>query len=283
MSIRLRIVYSSLTGAIGALAAWFTLDILFNVQITNPYLDAIITGTVLGVFIGVGVNGYLGLMEFKILPLVKGIAVGFLAGLFGGGAGLLLAEFLYEMLGGETLPRILGWMVFGMLLGIADGILALSLRRILYAAAGGFLGGLVGGTTFSLLAGATDLPYTSRALGFTFIGLLTGLFIGLVPNLLKYAWLKVVSSGRNVGKERIADKRRIVLGSSSGCDLPLYGDLSIAPRHAEIIQDKGQYILRPIGAAPILVRGLPVYQHILEHEDEFQIGTETILFRRRKP
>jgi hypothetical protein len=281
MSLLLKTVYSMLTGALGALFAWFVLDVLLQIQPASPFADALLNGAVVGVCVGVAVNGFNGLMEFQLLPLVKGVVIGFTAGLLGGAFGLALGELLYSLSGGSNLVRVLGWMVFGLSLGLADGILALSLRRILFAGLGGLLGGLLGGIFFSLLSSLSDLPFTSRALAFAILGGSVGLFVGLVPSALKDAWLKVVTSGRNEGKERIVDKPRLVIGSSTASDFSLYGDARIASRHAEILREGSQYILRPVGDAPVVVKDQRIHRYPLENEDTFQLGGETIIFRRK--
>jgi hypothetical protein len=281
MSLNLRIVYFSLTGALGALAAWFVLDVILDLQPASPYMDALLNGALIGVAIGVAVNGFNGIMEFKVWPVVRGVLVGLAGGLLGGALGLLLGEFFYQTLGNNDAFRILGWAIFGFFLGLVDGVLALSPRRMLYAGAGGLLGGLLGGIVFSLLARYSDLPNTARALGFALLGALTGLFIGLLPTMLRNAWLKVISSGRNEGKEILVDKKRVVIGADARCELALYGDPGIAGQHAEIQQNAGQFILKPLGQSRVIMEDRLVSQHSLQDEDTFQVGQETLIFRKK--
>ena len=279
MSLSLRTIYFTLTGAIGALAAWFLMDVLLQFQPASPYLDALVNGAIIGICVGAAVNGFAGLMEFKVWPVVRGGLLGMAGGLLGGLAGLLLGEVFYEVLGTSSWLRIVGWMIFGMLLGVVDGLLARSGRRMLYAGLGGLLGGLFGGLAFYLLSRYAELSGAARAVGFTLLGGLTGLFVGLVPVMLRDAWLKVTSSGRNEGKERLVDRPRIVIGSDSRCDLPLYDDPAIAPRHAEIHHEKSQYVLKPLAGSIVIMGDQQVQSRVLQNEDIFQIGRETIIFR----
>ena len=281
MSLSLRTVYFTLTGALGALAAWFVLDVLLQIQIDNPYLDSALNGALVGLAVGVAINGFAGLIEFKIRPVVRGIMIGLTAGLIGGALGLLLGELLYQQLGQSDYLRILGWAIFGFFLGLADGILARSPRRILYAGLGGLLGGLLGGITSFLLWRFSDLPNTSRALGYTLLGALVGLFIGLLPTVLRNAWLKVISSGRNEGKERLIDKKRIIIGSEARCDLPLYGDPGVDGQHAVIEAQGGQFVLRPLEDSIVVMNDHRITQRVLQNEDQFQVGDETLIFRKR--
>ena len=281
MSLTLKTIYSTLTGALGALAAWFMLDGLLELRPESVFADALLNGALVGLCIGAAVSGFAGLMEFKIPPFVRGLGVGLIAGLIGGSIGLLAGEVLYQITGGSVLMRIVGWATFGVSIGLADGALVLSRRRALYAGIGGLLGGALGGGAFSLLARLSDLPNTSRALGFALLGAFVGLLVGLVPIVLRKAWVKVVSSGRNEGKERLVDKHRIVIGADERCDLPLYGDPQVNEKHAEIVQEGGRFTLKPVGGALVLVNGQPVARQQLGNEDQFQVGEQKLLFRQR--
>lgn len=285
MSLSLRIIYFTLTGALGALAAWFVLDVVLQIQIDDPYQDSALNGAMVGLAVGIAINGFAGLIEFKFWPVMRGILIGMTAGLAGGALGLLFGELLYQQFGQSNILRIVGWAIFGLFLGLADGLLARSPRRILYAGLGGLLGGLMGGIASLLLWRFTDLPNTSRALGYALLGALVGLFIGLLPtvlrNALSYASLKVISSGRNEGKERLIDKTRILIGSNARCDLPLYGDPEIAEQHAVIEQLGGQFVLQPLGDSIVAINDHSVTQSVLQNEDQFQIGSETLIFRKK--
>ena len=92
MSRTLKIIYAALTGALGALLAWFILDVLLVQHPENVCLEAALNGTVGGLCIGVVVNGFSGLMAFKLQSIVKGTVIGGFASLFGGALGLAAGE-----------------------------------------------------------------------------------------------------------------------------------------------------------------------------------------------
>jgi hypothetical protein len=281
MSLTLKTIYSTLTGALGALAAWFVLDGLLELRPESVFADALLNGALVGLFIGAAVSGFAGLMEFKIYPFLRGLGVGLIAGLIGGAIGLLAGEVLYQITGGSVLMRIVGWATFGVSIGLADGALALSFRRALYAGIGGLLGGALGGGAFSLVARFLDLPNTSRSLGFCLLGAFIGLLVGLVPVMLSSAWIKVISSGRNEGKERLVDKKHLVIGAGERCDLPLYGDSQVNDKHAEIVQESGRFTIKPVGGALVLVNGQPIARKQLQNEDQFQVGAQRLIFRQK--
>src|SRR4029078_5476741 len=133
------------------------------------------------------------------------------------------------------------------------------------------LGGLVGGFVFDLLAhgavpitaaagasGVRDVGGPSRMVGVTLIGALTGFFIGLVEELLKQAWVKVLA-GRNEGKDFILYKAVNILGRDERSDVPLFGDTGVAVQHAAIRADGRRHVLLAADTpAGTVVNGQPV-------------------------
>jgi len=95
----------------------------------------------------------------------------------------------------------------GTMLGAGVGISTLRMPNLLKGAIGGWVGGLVGGVLFdplgSLMAsGIGSEGLASRFIGLCSIGLAIGLFIGLVQELTKAAWLTVEQGrlkGGNIG------------------------------------------------------------------------------------
>ncbi len=279
MSLRLKAFYCSIVGAWGGLLAWAILDLVFRLEMANPLLDAILNGLVVGVCIGVLVSGFIGLMEGKAGPIINGVRSGLGMGLLGGVVGLLMGELLFQLMDRQMIGRMLGWAVFGLGIGMSEGLAHRSARGMLHGSLGGLLGGALGGVAFMSIRQTLERPTTARAWGFAILGAFVGLFMGLVPILLKTAWLKVVSSGRDEGKERIVEKAVTTIGRNDACDLGLYGDASILPIHAEIRQEQGQFVLHPLG--PVTVNGQPVDQRILQGEERIQLGTSEVLFKRR--
>ena len=279
MSLNLKTFYSALVGAWGALLGWAALDLLLGLEMEEALLDALVNGLLVGGGIGLLVGALEGAMEAKLRPLLKGAALGLVLGLLGGAAGLVLGELSFQLLGENAVGRVLGWTLFGLGVGMSEGVAHRSTRRLLHGSLGGLLGGLLGGVAFTAARQLLERPTTGRAWGYTLLGGLVGLFIGLVPALLKSAWLKVVSSGRDEGRERIVEKGVTTIGSSDVCDLGLYGDPSILPVHAEVRQERGEFILYPKG--PVTVNEQPVGQHVLQDEDRIGLGAVRVRFRKR--
>ena len=133
-------------------------------------------------------------------------------------------------------------------------------------------------------SGVHDAGGPSRALGFTAIGAATGFFIGVVDELLKQAWVKVLA-GKNEGKDFILSKPMNILGRDERSDVPLYGDASVGAQHAAIRADGKRHVLIDAGTPTgTVVNGQPVApgaELLLRDGDMIQIGTHRILFREK--
>jgi pSer/pThr/pTyr-binding forkhead associated (FHA) protein len=120
--------------------------------------------------------------------------------------------------------------------------------------------------------------------GFTLIGGLTGFFIGLVEELLKQAWVKVLA-GRNEGKDFILYKSMNLLGRDERCDVPLFGDPAVAVQHAAIRADgRRHFLLAADTPSGTLVNGqvaAPQTEVMLRDGDMIQIGAHRILFHEK--
>ncbi len=156
---------------------------------------------------------------------------------------------------------------------------------------GGFVGGLLGGTAYEVGYGLNFSSLFCRLLALVATGALAGFFVGLVQNLLKQAWIRVVL-GRGEGKEYLLAKPVTTLGRSELADIGLFGDPSIAPTHAAIesLPAQNRHRLRAVMEspkrgtefAPPLVNGQPVAgEQWLADGDTIQIGKRTLLFQEK--
>jgi len=293
MSLRLKTLYNALVGAWGGLLAWLLLDLLierlFGVRLTNVWLDASLNGAIVGMCIGALVSGFGGLAAARFLLLARGLIVGLFTGVLGGVLGLLAGQAAFQLggiLSAEVLVRgmfrALGWAIFGAGIGVAEGVMTLSPKRFLFGGLGGVIGGFAGGILFALIERVLNLQLFNRALGFAILGACIGLFVGLIPDLLKEAWLKVVSSGRNEGSEFLLDKQVNTIGSAERRDVALFGDNAIAPKHAEIRQESGQFVLHALAGQRVEVDDRPATRVALQDGARVRIGATKMVFRRRK-
>lgn len=289
MSLQLKTLYNALVGAWGGFSAWIVLDVILRLNPTNVWLDAAMNGALVGMFISALVSGFGGVMERRAWRVARGLLVGCITGIIGGIFGLLAGEAAYQIGRGldssdllRDLFRAIGWAIFGVGIGVAEGVVTFSTKRFVFGGLGGLVGGLVGGIAFTFVTRVSNLQLANRALGFALLGAFIGFFVGLIPDLLKNAWLKVISSGRNEGKEFLLDKQANVIGSADNCDVGLYGDPAIARKHAEIRQEDGQFTLHVQPGQTMLVNNAPMTQQaILQNGNEIRVGNVKLVFRRK--
>ena len=241
--------------------------------------------------------------------LVTGGVVGLIGGFLLGSVGYSIGSVIFSVLGGTETPsavgflqnvvaRGFGWAPLGLGIGAGAALSTLSPKRIGQGAVGGFLGGFFGGIVFDFASFLSAVPQTivanrpidvggpGRAIGFTAIGALTGFFIGLVQELMKDAWVKVLA-GRNEGRDFQLDKPVNILGRDERCTVPLFGDPSVGVQHAAIQLDtrtKRRTIVDAGTPSGTIVNGQqipPGGQVLLQDGDMIQVGSHRILFREK--
>lgn len=175
--------------------------------------------------------------------------------------------------------RAIAWAVFGAAAGVIYGIIDRSGKKIGYGALGGAIGAAVGGVIFDPISFATHGGASSRAVGFALLGLATGVAMGLVESALKDRWL-YVTSGPLAGKQFILYKPQTVIGSTQSCDIYLFKDPEILPRHAVLMQ-KGSH-MQLTAEGPVYLSGQPVRgARMLESGAIVQVGRYKFRYQER--
>jgi len=206
-------------------------------------------------------------------------------GALGGLLGLVIGEFFFNRFGGGVVPRALGWGLFGMLVGISDGVANRMPVKIRYGILGGLLGGLIGGSTYECLVamfrGGAALSWGS-AIGLVILGACIGFLVSLVEVLLRKAWLFFLT-GRLEGQTRTLDSSRPhTLGSDPGCTIVLPNDPSVAAIHAEIVFENGGFQVRARDGQVVVRRDgydQAVTAHVLAPGDRVLLGDCRMIFR----
>jgi pSer/pThr/pTyr-binding forkhead associated (FHA) protein len=295
-----KLFYMMVFGAVGGVLAWFVNEpfISDDIRRTGDWGEIARFGSTSGLLIGAMIGLATGLSLGTGKHVLRAVALGAGVGAIGGWVGVTIGQIIFGVLG-ATIPiagliggRILGWSAFGALIGLSEGLIARSPKRMRNGLLGGAIGGALGGALFDFLAftigsvfgfalraeGEAGAP--SRAVGLTLIGAGIGLFIGLLEWLTRAAWVRVLY-GRNEGKDYPIDRDGAYLGRDELADVPLRGDPQVAPRHAEIRMDGGGYVLVPL--APMAVNGQPVSAPVeLRDGDLLQIGSFQVQFQLRE-
>jgi len=295
-----KLFYLMVFGAVGGVLAWFVNEPFMNDDIrrTVDWGELARFGSTSGLLIGAMIGLATGLSLGTGKHIIRAVGLGAGVGAIGGWVGVTIGQILFGVLGatvpllGLIVGRILGWSAFGALIGVSEGLIARSPKRMRNGLLGGAIGGALGGALFDFLAftigsvfgfalraeGEAGAP--SRAVGLTLIGAGIGLFIGLLEWLTRAAWVRVLY-GRNEGKDYPIDRDGAYLGRDELADVPLRGDPQVAPRHAEIRMDGGGYVLIPL--APMAVNGQPVGAPVeLNDGDLLQIASFQAQFQLRE-
>ena len=240
-----------IAGAIGGFLGWFLQEMLIphqaikdvltgnciTVEMTMGQTRLLIfcVGGLIGLFLG-AVDA---IVEGRSKRLAEGMAIGAISGVVLGAIGYYIGGIIYGLLGGsdnhqatasifaysrQVIARSFGWAFMGIGVGIGASLQTRTSRRILNGAIGGFLGGFAGGFMFEIAASLISVPKAAltavecqevggpgRMIGFVAIGACAGFFIGLMEELLKQAWVKVLA-GKNEGKDFILAKPMNLLG-----------------------------------------------------------------------
>ena len=184
-------------------------------------------------------------------------------------------------MGTKSLLQIVGWTIFGVLLGVATGAPKKSIVAIRNAAIGGMLGGIVGGILFVLIGKEMggENPVVSLAIGMTTLGASIGLLIAVVEGALS-AVLKI-TSGIYEGREMLIVHAAVTVGRDEVHDEYIGGDSSIVARHAEIQKSGNSHTITPLNGS-VSVNSQPidgVFQ--LSNGDIITLGKTNMMYRWR--
>jgi hypothetical protein len=267
MSFRSFIYYCALCGGWAALLGWL---LGRGLAPTAVIPEAAIKGMWLGIFVALALGlvdavSAVSLSQVGKVALRTGTAtaVGCLGGLLGG----LLGQALFSWTD-LSLFLIIGWTVTGLLVGASVGSFEMlvsllrkedvsgALRKVRNGLLGGGVGGLLGGILFLLLRGIwnglfsgrpIDRMWSPSAIGFVALGTCIGLLMGLTQVFLRVAWVRV-EAGFRAGRELLLSRAETIIGRAESCDIGLFGDSGVDPRHALILLQNGRYLLADTGS-----------------------------------
>jgi Inner membrane component of T3SS, cytoplasmic domain len=274
----------ALAGALGALfGLYLYVELVRAESIGSVYLRDALAGILIGGSLGVFLNGYSPIRDGAYLKLAHAVTWGALAAALGGAVGLVVGEVVIGVLRGGLLGRALSWSVLGLGIGLGQGLADRSRQRLAYGLIGGGLGGFVGGFLFEslrlLLGNRFDL---SQAVGIVILGFGLGLCLALVEQVLRRAWVQVLS-GRQEGHIYLLARPRCRLGLDERAEIGIFGDPAVARRHAEIEATPQGYVLHqlaPQNATRINARAI-IGPSPLHDGDRIELGRTLLVFRQR--
>ena len=297
--------YLAVWSAVGAFVGWLIMEPFMDDNDRSLSLSSIMFFPVVAAFIGLFLGAAEGIMCRNAMRAMVSGTIGLAVG-FGGALVLWLpTEILYTFMvslsatfqrdpqrgamptGGialliQVMGRAVAWALASCPAGLGQGIALREKKVIINGLVGGILGGMLGGILFDpialvLTSADGQAPY-SRAVGFVCIGLMVGLFVGLVEGWTKTAWL-IMRKGPLAGKQFIMFKDTTILGSSPKAEIYLFKDDAIEPRHAVIYNRGGRFEIEdketPDGT---YVNGIPVKRQMLQHGDQIVMGQTVLEF-----
>ncbi|MFC1582715.1 FHA domain-containing protein, partial [Planctomycetota bacterium] len=300
------VFYYSMAACIGAMIVWGIQEPYFDDGAGGiPYLsDYLLFGPVAGA-IGLFIGMAYGISNRNFIKAVYCGVIGLGIGL----AATLLTTFMAEMVYGTLLQlavamsgvrppfpenfqltgiaffilicgRGLGWSLVSIGSGFGLGVALKSKKLMFNGVVGGMIGGLLGGFLFDpvsrFLCTDPGNAALSRAIGIGAVGLLVGLFTGLIENASKEAWF-IMQKGVLAGKQFVLFKSPTVIGSSPKAEIYLFKDAAIQPRHAEVLKSGAKYVLKTVSAdSEVFVNGRAIDSTILQNGDIISMG-ETVL------
>jgi hypothetical protein len=281
----MRLYYYGVLGAIGGVIGWQASNILGLSFTGSVYASEIVVGALIGFFIGLMIGLAEGLFTRNLLLAVRGGLFSGLLGMVGGAVGLPLAEALFQVLGGQTWARAIGWGFFGLLIGLIAG--ATSGSQIWKGALGGLLGGVFGSLMLDAARTALSDPLLGKAAGLLLMGASVGVFIALIVFLLSKAWLEV-TSGKLKGAEFILDKFMRSGGPSAfiGSDalkadivLP---DPDVAPQHAMLKGSGSHFNLKDISLSGTFLNNQRIEQATLRNQQKIRVGNTQLVYHEKR-
>lgn len=205
------------------------------------------------------------------------------------GAVVEVTSFYPSQLKGDSAPeqnsgsifQIIGWALFGLLLGVGTGAPKYSLVAMRNAAIGGVLGGLLGGVLFVLITDTVgqSAPMVGRLIGMIVLGTLIGVMIAIVESALSAA-LKFIS-GPFEGRELLIVRPEFTLGRHELEDEYIGGDTSVVAQHALVQLQNQRHVISPLNGG-VSVNGGPLGGPVeLCNGDRVQLGNTTLVYRWR--
>ena len=285
MKRQMRTYYYAIFGAIGGLIGWLASNLLGLSFTSNLYVSEAIVGALVGLSIGLLIGITEGVLTRNIIQILKSGLFSGLLGAVAGAIGLPLSEFLFQKLGGGLAGRALAWGLFGLLLGLAQGVVGKS--QAWKGMLGGLLGGGLGGALLEISHIYFANPLTGKMVGLLLLGASVGAFISLIVILLSRAWLEL-TSGKLKGTEFILDKfmRRggpaITIGSSPLKSEIVLPDPDIAPQHAILTGDGAHFTIKDMSLSGTFINKQRIERMVLANRQIIRMGNTEMVYHEKR-
>lgn len=240
--------------------------------------------------IAIGISIAENCAERNFLQAIKNALLGGILGIIGGFLVSLFINGLYRGLGGgngsnnilqQIFARSVGWGIFGAFVAIAPGIMMKSWKKFLLGLLGGAIGGLVGGILFDPICLIFKSDVIARFINIIALGVGAAFATVYLENVAKQGWLKV-AMGVIAGKQFILYRNPTIIGSSPKCEIYLFKDPQVMPKHAAINNKDGEYYITSLNNADVYINDQLIIQQRLKSGDNIKIGNTVFVFEAKR-
>lgn len=237
--------------------------------------------------IGIGVGLGVTILSTFVAEMLYGITSMLAVSMAGPSA--FESDHMLRLRGGPFFIQMCGrgmaWAIISIGAGLSLGVSLKSKKLLLNGLAGGLIGGMLGGLLFDpvhrFILDWGPSAGLSRAVGIGAVGLLVGFFIGLFENMSKDSWFLMLR-GPLSGKQFIVFKSPMMIGSAPKCDIYLFKDPAIEPRHASVTRSGAKSVIQDEGTpSGTFVNGKKVDRYVLQPDDIVSIGETVLKYQER--
>ena len=278
---------ASVAGGVGALVGFIVSSLIlapffdFSLQsragfaemLLGQALLSLVSGTVLSACI-LAYDNQAGLRGRWDRDLWRGLAVFAVVSFISGGLGQLLYSFVGQ-------SRAIPWILMGGGIGAGIGLLRRDAVQAQRGALGGAIGGMLGGF---LVDGFLAFSYTDESfarasmIGIIVTGAAIALFMRVVQDALKNAWLLGVSTGPYEGKEYPLNTARVSVGRSEASDIALFRENAMPEQLGAFLWQGENWHWN---GTPVSINGAFQSQCALAPGDTIQLGGTQFRFQTR--
>jgi hypothetical protein len=285
MSRRMRAYYYAVLGAIGGLFGWQASNVLGLSFTPSLVVSEAVVGGMIGLSIGLWIGACEGLMARNLARAGRAGLFSGVLGLAAGAIGLPLGEWFFQAVGAGLVGRILGWALFGLIVGSAEGVTGGT--QLWKGALGGLLGGTLGGALLEGVGRWLEDPLTAKGIGLTLVGASVGAFLALMVVWLSRAWLEV-ASGKLKGTEFILDKflpargPNALLGSDALKADVVLPDPDVAPQHALLTGAGTHFLVKDLSTQGTFIDGQRIEESRISDGQRIRIGNTELVYHERR-
>jgi len=183
--------------------------------------------------------------------------------------------------------RSVAWAMIGCAAGAGMNLIRSTKGQLLNSLVGGALGGALGGVFFDPIerffmaeSAFTEADF-SRMVGNLAVGFCIGLFVALVDQLAREAWVRV-RTGPLAGKAFVLYRSPTVIGSAPDADIYLFKDAEISAHHASIHRVGNRYEIEDTDSRMgTRVQGTRIRRQRLESGNQVVVGATVLEFEER--